>query len=131
MNQLRRPRRGAAGEIAAIDKQRLQPALARRMKHGGTRDAATDDQQVVVRVDLHAANNLPGFIIPVGSSSRAEARSKAMPSSPFSAASQGMWSVPTPCWWLIVPPPATTACDAAVLIPSQRARLASGSAASR
>ena len=59
VDQLRRPRRGAAGEVAAIDQQRPEAAPARRMQHRGTGDAAADDQQVVVRIDLHVTVSTP------------------------------------------------------------------------
>ena len=65
----------------------------------------------------------PGFMIPSGSSRSLTARSAATPSGPASRAYQSRWSVPTPWWWLIVPPASMIASFAAALA---RAQCASG-----
>src|SRR5664279_1421793 len=72
----------------------------------------------------------PGCIRPAGSNRRATSARTAIPRAPFSAGRYAAWSVPTPCWWLMVPPRRTIASDASVLRRRQRPSVTSGSAAS-
>ena len=78
--------------------------------------------------DPSSSSSDPGLSTPAGSNVAASARSAVIPTAPFSAARYGAWSRPTPCWWLIVPPPATIAAEAAALSRAQRSRFRSGSA---
>src|SRR3954471_11803786 len=109
---------GAGGEVVRLEERGAHPGLSRCEQHRGPGDPATDDDEIHSVVQP-CAGELPtghgggrsteGFMIPEGSADTRAARIMSTPRGDFSPVRYDSWSVPTPCWWLIVPPAATTA----------------------
>src|SRR4029079_9231439 len=90
--RLDRDARGPGDRSARVDRERPH-----------TLRADVDREDELAGRGRHSAGpiNTTGLIITRGSKRRATSGRAAIPSSPFSAATYGRWSRPTPCWWLI------------------------------
>src|SRR5690606_5118335 len=145
VDQLPRPAGGAPGEVPLLQEQGPEAQADRLPEHPRPHDPPADDHQIPGRPiqlrphlgtrggrhlgtsSLHRSTRLPGFMIPWGSRAAAAWRSTSRPRVPFSASRYGLWSNPTPCWWLMVPPCSTMARLAAPFRARQRSRSRSGS----
>ena len=83
---------------------------------GSSPGPRTDREPRRQRAQPRGSSRTPGFMIPAGSSASLAAPSPSRNRPGTSRRYQGAWSRPTEWWWVIVPPSARIASEAAALI---------------